>query len=250
MAQPLFIFASYLPGAAVSATDTATGYSAANVLQANEDTSWKPADTVGTNDLVIDLGAALPVGAIAIAGEYLLNVTMEVRGSTDNFSSSNVQLVAPFTIEHYTTAYGLWTNATYRYIKIRLSNVGASTEIYHVAIQQQNLLPYLDDGFDPDSFKTEGEHLIAVDGHLLGSVQSCTLRELALNFGQVTDTEIIPFQRWADACVKTLTGYFFIPDSAETLAHFGWTDSKYTFKTPYKSGLRTVGVIPYISRVV
>lgn len=250
MDQPLFIFADYLPTATVTATDTASGYAAANVLQAHEDTSWKPADNTGTKTLTFDLTTPLSRGALAIAGEYLNGVSLEVRASTDDFVASDVEISAAAVISDPTTTYRLWTNAQYRYWRLVFTDLGASTEIYHAALQRQDLLPFLDDGFDPDAYKTEGSHLLAVDGHYLGSVQTRTMRELSLDFGQVTAAEAVLFQRWADACVKTLRAFFFVPDSASATCHFGWVDAKYAFKAPYKKGLRDISAIPFTARVI
>lgn len=250
MNQPLFIYADYLPTTTVIATDTAAGYSAASVLQAHEDTSHKFADDNGTKTLTFDLTAPLSRGAVAIAGEYLAGITLEIRASTDNFVASDVQVSAPAVISTPVTAYRLWENTSYRYWRLVFTDLGASTEIYHAAIQQQALLPFMEDGFDPDSYKTDGSQLIAVDGHYLGAIQTRTLREQSLEFGQVTDDEALLFQRWADACIKTIQGFFFIPDTAEATCHFGWVDAKYVFKSQRKLGLREIGAIPFRARVV
>lgn len=250
MLQPLFIYADYLPTAAVTATDTATGYAAANILQAHEDSSWKPANVTGTKSLTVDLGTALTRGALAIAGEYLNGVTLEVRASTDNFVTSDVQVSAPAAIAAFTTTYRLWTNAAYRYWRLIFTNIGTSTEIYHVAIQQQDLLPWHASDPYPEGYKTEGQQLVAVDGHNLGAVQTRTMRNLNLDFGEVLDTEYIIFQRWADSCVKTLRCFFYVADSSQASVYFGWVDPKYEFKAPYKSSIRSLAAIPFVSRVI
>lgn len=250
MLQPLFIYADYLPAAAVTATDTATGYAAADVLQAHEDSSWKPANITGAKSLTFDLSTALSRGAIAVAGEYLNGVTFEVRASTDNFATSDVQISAPAAISSYTTSYRLFANSIYRYWRLIFTDMGASTEIYHVAIQKQDLLPWHENDPAPEAYKTEGSHLVSPDGHYLGATQTRTMRNLELDFGLILDAEYVIFQRWADSCVKTLRGFFYVPDSSQAACHFGWADAKYVFKAPYKNGMRDLAAIPFVSRVI
>lgn len=251
MSQPAFLYADYLATATVTATDTDTGYSAADVLESCEDLTWKPANQTGSKSLTIDLGATLLIGAVALVGDFLNGVTLEVRGSTDNFVASDVELSAAAAIATATfvSTWRSWSNGNYRYLRLVFSGMGASFRISHVAACRFDLLPYPEDGHDPDIIQAEGTHLVSVSGYYLGSNQQKTLRPLQLAFGEVTDAEFAVFQRWSDACVKTMQGFFYVPDTAETECFFGWLDPKYKFSAPMKNGMRKMAAIAFNSRV-
>lgn len=251
MNKPAFIYASYPPTASATATDTADGYSASDVLNSCEDTGWKPANQTGSKSLTIDLGAPTPWGCIALVGEYVNGVTLEVRASTDNFSSSNVQVSAPAAINSGTfiSAWRSFAARTERYCRFIFSGMGPSFEIHHVAVCQYNQLPYLTDGHDPSVIQSQGTHLKSVSGYYLGSVRLNTMSPLSLDFGQVTGAQFQKFELWADACVKQMQGFFYVPDTDQPECWFGTVDEKYKFAAPFKHGLRQVAPIPFTTRV-
>ena len=250
MNRPAFIYAAYLPGTTVAATDTAAGYAPADVLEGCEDSGWKPVDTTGSKSLTLDLGGAFLVGALAMTGEYLNGVTLEVRASSDNFALSDVQVSPPASIVNFTTAWRNWSAGTWRYWRLIFSGIGASFLLHHVALGPFEPLPFHGDGHDPDTFGAEGDHLVSVSGYYLGNSQRRAMRAISLGFGQVTADEYVLFQRWADVCVRTLRPFFYVPDTDGTDCLFGWIDAKYKFSAPYKNGLRDMAKIPFNARVV
>jgi hypothetical protein len=256
MNKPSFIYPIHLSSATVTATDTAAtvngvNYSAANILEGTEDTSWRPLNNTGSKTLTIALGGLLPIGQVALLGNYLNGVTMELRGSTDNFSTSNVQLSAAATISSsaFITAYRRFTEAQYSHIRLIFSGFSTSFEVQHVAICRAVPLPYLADGHDPDAFQPTGTHLIGTAGTYLGATQQNTMRLLNLDFGQITSGQYLPFQLWAEYCVMTIRPFFYVPDVDQAECYFGWIDAKWKFSAPMKSGARKIAAIPFTGRV-
>lgn len=249
--RPSFIYSIAPDTSTATASDTMAGYDAQNVIEPTEDTSWKPANTTGNKSLVLDLQLQLPIGAIAVLGQYLNGITMEVRGSTDNFVSSDVQLSAAAVISSssFNTAYRTFTEGSYRYIKLILSGFGASSAIMHVSCCRSVNLPYLEDGHDPVKFKPTGSHMVGVSGVYLGASQQCTMRNLSLDFGRIPSSQFPAFQLWAEACLQTMKPFFYVPDSALPECYFGWVEAKYEFSAPVKYGIHKLSAIPFTSRI-
>lgn len=251
MNRPSFIYATHLTTATASATDSAIGYPAANVLEGVEDTSWRPLNTIGSKSLTISLGGLLPIGQVAVLGNYLNGVTLEVRGSTDGFVSSDVQLSAPIVITSsvFVTAWRSFTEALYRQVRFIFTGFAGSFEIQHIACCRAVPLPFLEDGHDPDVYQSEGTHLVGVAGTYLGATQQRTMRNLNLDFGQITNAQYLPFIFWAEYCVMTMRPFFYVPDTGAPECYFGWVDAKYKFSAPMKVGARKVAPIPFIGRI-
>lgn len=251
MNKPSLIYATHLATATASATDTAAGYAAANVLDATEDTGWKPANTTGAKSITVALDAQMPIGAVAILGQYLNGVTLTVSGSTDNFVASNVELSAAAVINSsvFITAWRMFAENHYSHIKLTFSGFSTSFSIQHIACCRAVPLPYLTDGHDPDAFQSEGTHLIGSAGTYLGATQQRTMRTLNLDFGQITSSQYLPFQLWAEYCIMTIRPFFYVPDIDQPECFFGWADAKYKFSAPYKNGARKVAAIPFTGRI-
>lgn len=249
--RPSFIYSIAPTTAIATATDTASGYAAQNIIEPCEDTAWKPLNITGSKTLVLDLQLLLPIGQIAVLGQYLNGITMEVRGSTDNFVTSDVQLSAAAIISTSTfnTAYRQFTEDSYRYIKLILFGFGPSTEIMHVSACRSVSLPYLEDNHDDQSFQPTGTHLVAPSGVYLGASQQCTMRNTSLDFGQIPSSMFPAFQLWAESCLRTMKPFFYVPDINQPECYFGWVEAKYRFSAPVKLGLRKISAIPFISRL-
>lgn len=248
--RPSFIYSIAPTTATATASDSSVGYDAQNVIEACEDTAWKPANVTGTKTLTLDLALSLPIGAVAILGQYLNGITLEIRGSTDNFSASDVQLSAPAAINTsaFNTAYRRFTEASYRYIRLVMSGFGSSSAIMHVACCRTVDLPYLEDNHDAGAFQSTGTHLVGVSGVYLGASQQCTMRNINLDFGHVSASQFPAFQLWAEACIKTMRPFFYVPDVDQPECFFGWVEGKYKFSAPSKLGRHKLAVIPFVSR--
>jgi len=249
--KPAFIYANYLPTAAVTATDTATGFDPADVLEPVEDTGWKPTDVSEPKSLTIDLGVSVPWGCLAILGEYLNGVTLQVLASTDDFVGSSVEVSAAAVINTgtFVSTWRSFTERNERYCRLIFSDMGASFEIHHVAICRYDQLPYLNDGHDPSVIQATGTHMISQAGYYLGSNHQRTMKPLSLDFGQTTAAQFVKLQRWADVCVNKMQPFFYVPDTGLPECWFGWLDEKYKFAAPSKEGARRIAPIPFTTRV-
>lgn len=251
MNRPAFIYPTHMSTATATATDAATGYPAANVLEGVEDTSWRPLNTTGAKSLIVHLGGLLPIGQVGVLGNYLNGVTLEVRGSTDNFAASDVQLSAPAVISSsaFIDAYRQFTENLYTDIKYIFTGFGSAFEVQHVACCRAVPLPFLDDGHDPDCLTPDGSHLVGAVGTYLGSTQRSTMRNLNLDFGQITNAQYPPFQVWAEYCIMRMRPFFYVPNIDQPECYFGWVDAKYKFSAPMKSGARKLAPIPFTGRI-
>lgn len=249
MNKPLFVYADYLPEATVTATDTAAGLDPVDVLLAEEDNVWQPANQSGAKSLTISLSYTRTVGCLAIVGDMLAGVTLEVRGSSDNFSSNNVQLSAPAAMGDWITHWRGWTSGTINAIRLIFTGMSPDFAVAHVAVCEYAPLPYFADGADLDAYSSEGSNLVAPDGRFLGSNRQRTMRQVKLDWGQVTDTEVVLFERWADACLRNIRPFFFIPDVGQAACWFCWCEPKQRFSSPRKVGMYNIGSISITARI-
>ena len=246
MEQPSFIYANYPVGATVTGQQLAAGQTAADVLQPDEDTFVSPA--VNYLTLTFDMLAPYAVGCFAVAGEMLDGVNMELRGSSDNFVSSNNVISVGSAVIGDVAVWRAFNLIAYRYYRLTVTATSA-TRLYHVALAPLYLFPWMDDGADLDKFQTESTFLISPRGHFLGAQKNKTELKLSLNWGQVTEAEYVLFEAWAISCVQTPRPFFFIPDTGSTVCRFGYTDPKYAFSAPMKNGLRNLATIPFTARM-
>jgi hypothetical protein len=245
MARPLFIYPEYASGATVAATGMAAGQSAADILQANEDTYISPA--VASLTITIDMLTAQAYGCLGLAGENLNGVTLEIRGSSDNFAASNIQISAPEAISGFIAGWRPFVPATCRYWRLIITGATTATRIYHAAFCPIRLLPFLNSG-DPDRCQTETNHIISPQGHFLGSQKIKSEWKFNLEWGVVMSVPYQSFLAWKQACVDDPKAFFYVPDSAISSCYFGYTDQGFTFSAPVKDGKRTLIPIPFTSR--
>lgn len=246
MDQPLFIYADYPESAAVTLSNAAAGQYGTDMLQANEDTYVSPAATALT--ITIDLLAPVSCGCLAVAGENLHGVSLELRASTDNFVSSNVLVSAVAPLYGYIAAWRPFATVSYRYYRVSITGATTDTRIYHLALAPLLLLPYMADGADLDAFQSTANHVLSPQGHFLASQLMKTERKIPLGWGQVMEDEYQLFLAWSAACVANSKAFFFVPDAGVSTCYFGHTDANYTFSAPMKGGLRNMAKIPFTSR--
>lgn len=149
MAAPKLFFDSRFTDAVPVASSTAAGnFNAANVADMRPYTWWKPNALPAT--LTVDCGSAKSANYALIYGHDLFTqgASVEIHGSTDNFSVSDVTLATftpvsnnPFLLEFAAASYRYWrlkiTGTTYPSIAIAL-------------IGTEFLMPtYLKTGFAP-----------------------------------------------------------------------------------------------------
>ena len=235
----------------VVASGTKTGLTSAAVLRATEDEYWLPDDINIDQTLTLDMGVAVSADGFALAGEKLNNVTIEVRGSTDNFSTSNVLISAASTGGSDNALYRLFKSTQYfRYWKVIISGLTSTSKVYHVLPVNVGQLPYLQDDPDVDGFKINSEVLQAQNGAYLGSVITSRMRNIKLNWGVVTEQEYAIFSIFAEECLLNSHPVWFIPDVSEQKCIFGWFDSKSSFSAPYDKGMRKLQTLSFNARVI
>lgn len=246
MDEPLFVYANYPDAVTVTLANAAAGQVGTDVLEANEDTYVSPA--AATLTLTIDLLTPFSCGCLAIAGENLNGVSLELRASSDNFVGSDVLISAAAPLYGYIAAWRLFTPVTYRYFRVVITGATSGTRIYHLALAPALLLPYMADGADLDAFQSTANHILSPQGHFMGSELTKCERKISLSWGQVMEAEYGLFLLWAYACVQTPKAFFFVPDSGVTTCIFGYTDQNYKFSAPMKNGLRKLAAIPFTGR--
>jgi hypothetical protein len=250
MNKPLLIYASYLPTASVTATDSAAGYDPNDILQAEEDNVWRPANASGPKVLTFDLGNPQAMGCLALVGENLNGVTLEIRASADNFVTSDIQICAATTINDFIATWRSWGNITYRWWRLVFTGMSPSFALAHAAFCHFDLLPWFADGMSIDAYQTTGTQLVSPDGRFLGSNRQRTMRLIDLIWGKVTDAHFLLFQPWGEYCIHGLSAFFLVPDSSQGACYFSWiNDPKMIFKAPRTNGSLTMPIITITSRV-
>jgi hypothetical protein len=240
MGQPTIIFCDYGTTASVTATSTLTGTSAADVLISTEDTYHQPTST-SSYSIVIDAGVALTSDVVAFLGANLVGVTIEVRGSTDNFVSSDVQVKAGTLLTaNVNAAYLAYTAASYRYWKFNISGHASNTRIAHICLDTAVDFPYFETDPDILNVTPSAKQLISASGIYVGTNQTKAMRELNLDWGEVTASELAVLEVWAEHSIETVTSFFLIPDQALTDIFFGWLPNGGQFSAPLEDGVYKV----------
>lgn len=166
---PKILYDSRLDDGTLTASTTATGYAAANVTDWRPYTKWQPTAMPAT--LTVDCGSAKSADYWLIYGHDLFTkgATIQLRGSTNNFTTSDV-LVDTFTPSSDDPFVRFISTATYRYWRLRVTGASAPT----LAIASVGLLldvpMYLSVGFDPLGRTPKGTYNRSEQGHPLGRV--------------------------------------------------------------------------------
>jgi hypothetical protein len=246
--QPAFLYATYPAGMTVTSSPASPDYAAADVLEAEELNGWKPANLTGAHSLTVTFPSPFQAEFFALAGKGLDGVTVEVRGSSDGFVASDVQLAAPAVLSGAIAAWGNYPSASYAAIKYIFSTFGSDFTVKHLACGVLSPLPFPEDGFCAAPLQAEGQHLVSYEGLFLGSVTQRVMRPFSLNFGTVTPAEKPLFDDMVKACVQTAQGLFFVPDLSQTDCHFGTIEKKYKYEPKMTKGMYTIPAIPFTAR--
>lgn len=249
--QPSIIYAQYAANAAVTATDSAAGLYPSDILIATEDTIWAPANQTGSKEVVIDHGAAIAFSAMALLGRNMAGVNLEVRASSDNFATDDVLVMPSSAIQAPVNAAWFKFDGSFskRYIKLIFSGFSNVFSLAHVVAAYMTYYPYFESDPDPENSKPIGNHQVGAAGLYVGSNQIRTMRELTLDWGNVTDYEFASIQAWKAACIDAINPFFMIPDSAQSDCYFGWVEDP-SFSAPLVNGLRRIKSIKMTTRGV
>jgi len=246
--QPAFLYATYGPSATVTASTTAAGYSAVDILQADENNGWKPAVTTAST-ITIDLGYSATTDYLALVGANIEGVSITLTGSANSDMSAGVTLIAETTITNAGEFWLKYATSTYRYLRLTVAGHSTAMQIKHVVCGLLSPLPFMEDGFCGNPIQAEGQHLISYAGLFLGSVTQRVIRPFNIPFGQVDAVEEIAFSNWKAACVETAQGFFFVPDTASSECYFGYVDKKWKYEPTMKMGMASIPKIPFTARV-
>lgn len=155
------------------ASSTATGFNVLNARDMRPYSFWKPASFAVPQTITVDCGSAKAADYAAIYAHDMFsrNVTWQVRGSTDNFSASDV-LVASSTPTSNDPVVLTFNSVSYRYWRLRFSGSQAPT-IGIGLIGAALTLPRRHTlGFDPITRSVKAQTNRSVAGWPLGRVVS------------------------------------------------------------------------------
>jgi len=185
MANPRFFYDSRFADNTPVASSTAAGnFAAANVNDWRAYTMWKAGVLPAT--LTVDSGVSKAADYALIHGHDLKSVgaSVEVRGSTDNFSASDVLVASgtPATDDPYLLTF---SSVAFRYWRLRFT--GATPPAIPIAAAGTMLTATtgLQQGFDPLGRKVSGRANANENGHPLGRVVDFENWEADLNLEKV-----------------------------------------------------------------
>jgi hypothetical protein len=166
---PRFLYDNRLLDAAPAASTTATDYDVDNLTDMRPYSFWQPTALPAT--ITVDCASAVAADFAAIAGHdlYTRRCTVEVRGSTDNFSASDVLIIkrTPSSDEPFILPFD---SVSYRYWRIKIT--GADIPTLAIALIGVALpLPRQHQiGFDPTARSAKSQTNRSVSGYPLGKV--------------------------------------------------------------------------------
>ena len=235
MPNPLIFHDNRLDDATPAASTTAVGYDVLNLRDWRPFTEWQP--TALPSTVTVDGGSAKAADYAFIWAHDLgsQGATLEVRGSTDNFSASDV-LVATVTPSDDDPFLLDWASVSYRYWRIRITGstmpslgiaaIGAALEIPSPLVE----------GFDPVGRKPKGMFNRSVGGQPLGRTVQYEEWAQSLRFELLTWAWIR--STWEPAWAAHLRGepFGFAWDSTNYPAELVLATAKAGFASPHKAG--------------
>jgi len=183
---PKCLYENRLDDGTPAASTTAAGYSVLNLRDWRAYTWWKPTALPAT--VTVDCGSAKAADYWAVYGHDLATqgCTIELRGSTDNFSASNVLVdtVTPSTDAAFVRHFA---SATYRYWRLRITGAATMPSLAIASVGVAMDIPaYLSEGFDPLGRTPQGALNRSELGHALGRTVEWEEWEQTLNFSTLT----------------------------------------------------------------
>lgn len=248
MGKPLLIWApTHWPTVDITGTNL-TG-TLADLREPDEGT-YCTATAAGNITITMDLLTARAVTHLAIAGELLAGLTVAVDCSTTGAAWSSVTLAATTMANNLANIIKFSASQSYRYFRLTITSAPTNCRIYHLLATTALDWPYMMPEFDAIGYKMDATVLTSPQGHLIGLQRNGCTRELNINFGQLTGVEMVSILALYDEVIRTPQGWFFQPDTADTLAYFGYADLGKQYSAPQGlSGLYTHTPISFIARV-
>lgn len=232
---PKIFWDSRFKDAAPVASSTATGYNVLNINDWRPFTWFKPATLPAT--ITVNCGAAKAADYMLVWGHDLFTkgCTVELRGSTDNFSTSNV-LVATKTPTNNDPFVVLFNSVSYRYWRFNITGTAAPSIAIAVAGLLLDIPSYLSEGFDPVGRKIIGMENRSVAGHPIGRV---------IRYEEFSEELKFPLVTWSWIRATWLTAwrahivsepFAFSWDPVNHLDELFLLMVMEDFKTPHRSG--------------
>jgi hypothetical protein len=187
MSNPKILYDNALDDGTPAASTTATGFDVLNLRDWRPYTRWKPTAIPAT--VTVDRGSAQACDYGLLWGHnlYTTGCTAELRGSTDNFSASDVLVdsITPTSDDPILLQFGA---VSYRYWRWRFTT-GTAPTIAIAAMGTALEMPVgLDFGFDPVGRMPMGAVNTSESGHPLGTVT---------RFEEWSETLTFDFVTWA-----------------------------------------------------
>ena len=243
MKPPAFLYPDAVP-TTVTATDTKAGADPLNIRGAIEGPSWQPADNIGAKELVLKFSASIPVDFIAVLGVALDGVLVEVRASTDDFGSSDDQLLAATALSAALNAAWLgFVGGIYSEVKLVFTSFSTAMEIDHIAVGELKTVPYFKRGHDSDNSSPTGSHMVSTSAIYNGATQQNLKQDFKIDFHPATVSKMLNLRAWRVACIDRIAPFFFVPDTDLALVHFCWME-KPSFSAPEMPGVGLFKIAP------
>lgn len=230
---PKILYENRFKDATPVASTTAAGFNVLNVRDWRTFTWWKP--TAAPSTITVDCVTPKSADYGLVYGEP---GTYEIRGSTDNFSASNV-LLGTITITTTGFRWVSFTSASYRYWRLNSTTGTPSVGIASIGVALE-VPAYFDEGFDMRGREAQGQYNISQDGHPLGSVIEFQLWKDTLKFTTVDGLNGWTWERnnWEPAWNSHLmhTPWVLIWDPTGYTTEIILLQSEGKYDAPHKSG--------------
>ena len=195
MTNPIIFYSNLLETATVTASSVEAGFPVTNLYDRRRYTYYKPGASADFT-VNIDFGAATTTTAISILGHNLGTETALFQlktASAATMSGSTTLLSQAFTsdLDYLTT----WASAGKQYYQISITGLNDSSlyigQIFlgnHLEMQRQ-----LQDGYDKDARKTEGQVVISEGGQFLGASYKYISRDVSAEFRYLTQAWVTSY---------------------------------------------------------
>lgn len=250
MAQPKILYENRFKDATPVASTTATGYDVLNLRDFRPYTWWKATALPAT--VTVNCGSAKAADYAVVWGHDLYSnaCTVEIRGSTDNFSASDV-LVATRTPTSDSPFVMLFNSVSYQYWRIKITGAAGIPTIAIAAVGARLDVPsYLDEGFDPVGREAMGQFNRSEKGHPLGKLVQFEEWRASMKFPVVTWTWLrASFDPAWRAWLRSAP-FVFAWDTDNYAAELFLVQAEDKFETPHHAGgyadlqIEVFGVMP------